>query len=280
MKKFEVIYILPDGEVFTQEISATKIEVARKKIFKHPDFIKNVGSIPAEDIEIDCKEVFIPRSQKYPGKEKKKYNVGYTLSTHMNVGRTHTVCVRVNVNGQTVYCPTHYSITKAQWGNKDFSGTRAELRDEILDFLNKEIDAVKVRLDDIPEEELSAMDRTELYETAFQRSKSSRGGAKKTKKDSDLKTITTAIPMRESVKSYIRKVANKCGYSSLSTFLNEAIFATMTGVAKADDLNPASIKAEYMRYMRNPERYIKILKGEIEEPIKPNRKRYKYGLGF
>lgn len=288
MSTYELDALLEhNGDVFSKTIEAESTEDAINKLVSDISFCKFAEDTELQDVSFCCNGDWINTRFNKPEtsnqrryKTKKKYSIGYAIATQPRLDKTYTVCIRLHVNGKTSYCPTPYHITKTQWGNKDFSHTRAELREEILAFLNKEIEDVKQRLNVIPQEELYAMDAPTLYQNAFHRNPSKKGRAKKEREDSDLKNIPYTLQIKESTKQYINKVAKKCGYTTATQFLNEAIFATMTGVAKADDLDPASIKAEYMRYMRNPERYIKILKGEIEEPIKPNRKRYKYGLGF
>ena len=149
--KYEIDAILiASGEPFTTIIEADNIDDAIDILVNDIEFCKFAKDNTLSDIDYYCNGVAITTkfnkpdtNNPYKGKSKKKYSVGYALATQMRADRTYTVCVRLHVNGKTSYCPTPYHVTKAQWSsNKDFSGARAELRDEILTFLNKEIEAV------------------------------------------------------------------------------------------------------------------------------------------
>lgn len=210
---------------------------------------------------------------------KNKYNLSFALSQNVRKDRTHTLVIRVCVNRGYVDYPTPYTLTKSQYRDKTLAGTRKELRDEILSYLETEMQIVRDRLDKYSVEELHSLDSQDLYRAAFAK-EPRRGNSKHKKSEMDMRNIKTSIYWSASSKKYIQSVATKNGYNSVSEFLNEAIFAVMTGAVKAPELNPMRLKAQYTQYLRNPEKYVKILKGEIEKPETPNKKRYKYDLGF
>lgn len=216
--------------------------------------------------------------EKIRGRTKNKYNIGYALSTHVRADRTRTLVIRVTCNKTFVDYPTLYNITKAQFKDKTFGGTRQELRDEIIAYLDKEMQTIKERLDAYSQDELHSMSSQELYRTAF--AQEPRISRTKPKEDIDLRNITTSIYWDEPTKKYVQHVAQKCGYKFVSEFLNEAFFAVLVGAVHAPDFNQMQLKARYMQYLKNPAKFVDILKGKIEKPKKPNKKRYKYDLGF
>ena len=118
--------------------------------------------------------------EKIKRRTKNKYNIGFALSTYMRADRTYPVVIRVHSDKRYVDCPTPYALTKGQYRNKTLAGTRKELRDEILAYIENEIQAINERLDKYSMEDLQAMDSQDLYRAAF--AKDPRKGNSKQKK--------------------------------------------------------------------------------------------------